>query len=60
MNTPEPCSTCRRLYVNALCKDDPTYLAECFKGHAVGEDPRCPDYRADHRDEERRKRRATP
>ena len=29
MNTPEPCDTCKHLYWDCRCEDDPAYTAEC-------------------------------
>jgi hypothetical protein len=42
MNTPPPCNSCANLYVNCLHKNDPNYLAECKKGHELGDE--CEDY----------------
>ena len=44
MNTPKPCVTCCHLYVDAMLKDNPLYMAECWKGHAV-KPGGCSDYR---------------
>ena len=30
MNTPEPCCCCGQLYVDAMQKDNPNYIAECM------------------------------
>jgi hypothetical protein len=43
MNTPEPCDTCLRLYVDALSEDNPEYQAECKKGRELG-NKNCTDY----------------
>lgn len=29
MNTPNPCDKCINLYYDPMCKDDPSYMAEC-------------------------------
>ena len=43
MNTPKPCDTCKYLYYDAFSKDDPSYSAECKKGHNLGKN--CLDYK---------------
>ena len=36
MNTPKPCDTCGRLYVDCMAKDDPSHMAECKLGFELG------------------------
>ena len=43
MNTPKPCDTCVHLYYDAFSKDDPSYMAECKKGHDL--EKNCLDYK---------------
>lgn len=44
MNTPSPCDTCKHLYYNVLCEDDPSYMAECKKDLLMG-DEKCKEYK---------------
>ena len=45
-NTPEPCDTCKRLYADALYKNDPSYDAECKLGLLKGKMD-CTKYKYD-------------
>lgn len=36
MNTPEPCGHCKFLYADCMQEDDPSYMAECWHGHSLG------------------------
>jgi len=51
MNTPKPCDTCIHLYYDALSKNDPSYTAECKKGHDL--EKKCSDYQYYNKEREK-------
>lgn len=54
MNTPEPCDKCCFLYVNAMQKDNPSYMAECTKGLRMG-NKNCVEFKKIRKQESKKK-----
>lgn len=46
MNTPKPCNTCKNLYWDCMCEDDPSYDAECKLDLEMG-NKKCKEYKKD-------------